>query len=181
MEVSLLRTEPLLRSGRATGRLDADPAVMLGRLDIRDASVSADRETAGALIDLICAEARLHTSWDNVGPSSVVRRLASQLLDSTTISPAQLARMTDPQLWSAFDSCARTQAESAMIRYELHRLKVRTGSAPSDRSGWDFSLRKIYSSAPLVDGQRIEVAAPELAAELDGLRALPTTFRVWWG
>ncbi|PJJ06490.1 hypothetical protein BX264_7020 [Streptomyces sp. 2333.5] len=178
--LNLDHLDSYVRSGRAAGRLDTDPAVMLRRLDIRDAAASADRATAAALVDLICAEARLHTSWDNVGPSSVVRRLASQLLDSATLTPAQLARMTDPQLWSAFDSCARTRAESAMIRYELHRLEVRAGSAPSGHSGWDFSLRKIYSSAPLVEGRRIEVAAPELAAELDGLRALPTTFRVWW-
>ncbi|WP_330316089.1 HD domain-containing protein [Streptomyces platensis] len=109
-----------------------------------------------------------------------VRRLARQLLDSAPLAPARLARMTDPQLWTAFDSCAVTQAESTMVRYELHRLKVEAGSAPPDRSGWTFSLRKIYSSAPLVEGQRIEVAAPEPAAELNALRALPTTFRVWW-
>ncbi|WP_267959196.1 hypothetical protein [Streptomyces sp. NRRL S-1813] len=41
-------------------------------------------------------------------------------------------------------------------------------------------MRKIYSSAPLVEGQRIEVSAPELAAELDALRSLPTKFRVRW-
>lgn len=117
---------------------------------------------------------------DNVGPVSVVRRMACQLLGSTPLVPAQFARMTDPQLWSAFDSCAITRAESTMIRYEPHRLKVMAGCAPGDRSGWDFSLRKIYSSAPLVEGQRIEVSAPELAAELGVLGSLPAKFRVWW-
>ncbi|KOG39590.1 hypothetical protein [Streptomyces decoyicus] len=67
-----------------------------------------------------------------------------------------------------------------MIRYELHRLQVTAGRAPADSSGWDFSLRKTYSSAPLVEGQRSEVSAPEPAAELDALRSLPTKLRVWW-
>ena len=67
-----------------------------------------------------------------------------------------------------------------MILYELHRLKVMAGRASGDPSGWDFSLRKIYSSAPLVDGQRIETYAPELAAELEDLKSLSTEFRVWW-
>ncbi|MEU4846730.1 HD domain-containing protein [Streptomyces gilvosporeus] len=172
--------DSFVRSGRAAGRLDTDPAVLLSRLDIRDAAVSADRGTAASLVHLICGEARLHTSWDSVGPASVVRRLACRLLDSTSLTPARLARMTDPQLWSAFDACARTEPESAMVRYELHRLRVRTGSAPRDRTAWNYSLRKIYSSAPLVEGQRLETAAPELAAELDALRALPTTFHAWW-
>lgn len=178
--LNLDHLDSYVRSGRAAGRLDADPAVMLGRLDLRDSAVSADRETAAALVGLICAEARLHTSWDNVGPVSVVRRLACRLLDTTTLTPSRLARMADPLLWSAFDSCTVTRAESTMIRYEPHRLKVMAGCAPGDRSGWDFALRKIYSSAPLVEGQRIEVSSPELAARLDALRSLPTEFRVWW-
>ncbi|MGX1761478.1 HD domain-containing protein [Streptomyces lydicus] len=179
--LNLDHLDSYVRSGRAAGRLRTDPAVILARLAIKEAAVSADRETAAALVDLICAEARLHTSWDNVGPASVVRRLAGRLLDDTALAPDRLARMTDPQLWSAFDSCAATRAESAMIRYELHRLRVAAGPAPGERSGWDFSLRKIYSSAPLVEGQRIEVSAPGLAAELDALKSLSTTFRVWWG
>ncbi|MFI2027553.1 HD domain-containing protein [Streptomyces buecherae] len=169
-----------VRSGRAAGRLKTDPAVMLCRIDLRDSVVSTDRETAATLVDLITAEARLHTSWDNVGPTSVVRRLARQLLDATPLTPEELARLTDPQLWSALDACASTRAESAMVRYEPHRLEVRAGHAPDEQRGWDFSLRKIYRSAPLVAGQRIEAAAPELAAELAALGALPTTFRVWW-
>ncbi|MGW9171762.1 HD domain-containing protein [Streptomyces decoyicus] len=178
--LSLDHLDSYVRSGRSAGRLDTDPAVLLGRIDIERAAVSADRETAASLVGLICAEARLHTSWDNVGPVSAVRRLACRLLDHTTLDPDHLARMTDPQLWSAFDSCAATRAESAMIRYELHRLQVTAGPAPGESSGWDYSLRKIYSSAPLVEGQRIEVSAPELAAELDALRSLPTEFRVRW-
>lgn len=178
--LNLDHLDSYVRSGRAAGRLDTDPAVLLGQLALKDSAVSADREIAASLVDLICAEARLHTSWDNVGPVSVVRRLAGQLLDHTTLTPDQLARMTDPQLWSALDSCAATRAESAMIRYELHRLQVMVGPRPGDRSGWDFSLRKIYSSAPLVEGRRIEVSAPELAAELGALRSLSTTFHAWW-
>lgn len=178
--LNLDHLDSYVRSGRAAGRLDADPAVMLGQLALKDCAVSAGHEIAASLVDLICAEARLHTSWDNVGPVSVVRRLAGQLLDNTTLTPDRLARMTDPQLWSALDSCAATRAESAMIRYELHRLKVMVGHAPGDRSGWDFSLRKIYSSAPLVEGRPIEMSAPVLAAELGALKSLSTTFHVWW-
>ncbi|MEK2472501.1 HD domain-containing protein [Streptomyces noursei] len=178
--LNLDHLDSYVRSGRAAGRLAIDPTVMLDRLDLKDSAVSTDPETAAALVDLVCAEARLHTSWDNVGPVSVVRRLARQLLDSSTLTPAQLARMTDPQLWSALESCDVTRAESAMVRYELHRLQVTAQPAPGGRPGWDFSLRKIYSSAPLVEGQRVEVAAPELAAELAALGSLSTDFRVWW-
>lgn len=180
--LNLDHLDSYVRSGRAAGRLDVDPTALLGRLDLTDAAVTADRATAASLVGLVCAEARLHTSWENVGPVSVVRRLAGRLLGGTGIAPDRLARMTDAQLWSAFDSCAATRAESSAVRYEVHRLKVVAGRAPaaSDRSGWSFALRKIYSSAPLVEGERIEAAAPELAAELDALRALPTEFRVWW-
>ncbi|MGI5346824.1 HD domain-containing protein [Streptomyces sp. CA-250714] len=178
--LSLDHLDSYVRSGRAAGLLDTGPAVLLDGLELRDAAVSADRATAACLVGLICAEARLHTSWDNVGPVSVVRRLAGRLLDSAAVAPARLARMTDPELWSTFDSFAGTRTESAMLRYELHRLKVVVGAAPEESSGWDFSLRKIYTSAPLVDGRRIELSAPELANQLDALQLLPTTFSIWW-
>ncbi|MFI1629008.1 hypothetical protein ACH4YO_33545 [Streptomyces noursei] len=58
----------------------------------------------------------------------------------------------------------------------ISTLQSYSGAGP----GWDFALRKIYSSAPLVEGQRIEVAAPELAAELAALGSLSTDFRVRW-
>jgi HD superfamily phosphohydrolase len=178
--LNLDHLDSYVRSGRAAGRLTADPAVLLAGLTLDDSVVSADHGTAAALVALVCAEARLHTSWDNVGPVSVVRRLAGRLLDTTTLTPARLARMTDSQLWSALDSCAATRAESSAIRYEPHRLNVVIGHAAGERPGWDFSLRKIYSSAPLVNGRRIELAAPELAAELNTLASLPTDFHVWW-
>ncbi|WP_238783066.1 hypothetical protein [Streptomyces monomycini] len=88
--------------------------------------------------------------------------------------------MTDPHLWSAFDACSVTRAESVRIRYEPHRLRVAAAQGARESSGWDYPLRKIYSSAPLVKGQLVEVAAPELAEKLDALRSLPTEFHVRW-
>ncbi|GAB7188125.1 hypothetical protein ATKI12_7956 [Kitasatospora sp. Ki12] len=178
--LNLDHLDSYVRSGRAAGRLDLDPGLLPARLDLHDSAVSTDRETAAALVALVRAEALLHTSWDNVGPVSVVRRLTGRLLDTAPLTPARLARMTDPELWSAFDSCAATRAESRRIRYEPHRLAVTVGPAPADGPGWGFSLRKIYSSAPLVEGKRIEQTAPELATELAALQQLPTDFHLHW-
>ncbi|MFD8781002.1 HD domain-containing protein [Kitasatospora sp. NPDC059599] len=178
--MNLDHLDSYVRSGRAAGRLDADPAVLLARLTLEDSVVSADREAAAVLVALVRAEAQLHTSWDNVGPVSVVRRLAARLLDSGALTPARLARMTDAELWSAFDSCEATRAESGMLRYEPHRLRVTVGHADGDGTGWGYALRKIYCSAPLVRGRRLDESVPELAAELDALRLLPTEFRVRW-
>ncbi len=172
--------DSFVRSGRDAGRLDVDPAALLHRLDLHEDVISTDRETAGVLVDLIAAEARLHTSWDNVGPISVVRRLARRLLDSGTVEAGRLARMTDAELWAAFDAVEATRTESAMVRYELHRLRVVAGEAAGAPAAWDFSLRKRYRSAPLVHGRPPAMAAPELAAALESLIELPTSFRVWW-
>ncbi|MER5635373.1 HD domain-containing protein [Kitasatospora sp. NPDC002227] len=178
--MNLDHLDSYVRSGRAAGHLDADPAALLSRLDLTDSAVSTDPRTAAVLVALVRAEARLHTSWDNAGPVSVVRRLAGRLLDGGTLTPARLARLTDHQLWSAFEACPATRAESHLIRYEPHRLAVTLGLAPEESTGWDFSLRKIYRSAPLVDGRPLEEAAPGLAAELAALSALPTDFHVRW-
>ncbi|MEU9607999.1 HD domain-containing protein [Streptomyces sp. NPDC048057] len=180
--LNLDHLDSYVRSGRAAGRLDMDPAALLGRLDVVDAAVSTDRATAAVLVGLVAAEARLHTAWDNVGPVSVLRRLVVRLLDDPAApSPERLARMTDPQLWTTLDACAATREESARIRYEPHRLEVTTGRTERDGwDGWGFALRKIYRSAPLVAGARLETSAPDLAAELAALGTLPLAFRVRW-
>ncbi|MEU7188230.1 hypothetical protein [Streptomyces sp. NPDC045470] len=74
------------------------PSSLTHRSGIQDGAVSTDRGAAVLLVGLVCAEARLHTSWDSVGPVSVVRRPARRLLDSTGLTPVRLARMTDPEL-----------------------------------------------------------------------------------
>lgn len=102
-------------------------------------------------------------------------RLARRLLDSAPFTPARLASLSDPQLWSTFGACTATRAETATLRNEPHRSQAVAGHAPRGY-GWSLSLREIYSAAPLLEGQRIERAAPELVAELDALRALPNGF-----
>ncbi|MEI5101758.1 HD domain-containing protein [Streptomyces sp. PmtG] len=178
--LNLDHLDSYVRSGRSAGRLDVEPAALLSRVDVHDHAVSTDVETAAALVALIRAEARLHTSWDNVGPTSVVRRLVGRLLDSAAVTPKSLARMTDAQLWSALDACPVTREESGRVRYAPHRLEVTAGAERGEYGGWGFSLRKIYSSAPLVHGQPLEDAAPAQAAELNALRHLPLTFLVRW-
>ncbi|MFJ8039065.1 HD domain-containing protein [Kitasatospora sp. NPDC096147] len=181
--MNLDHLDSFVRSGRAAGRFDADPAVLLARLRLAGEAgeaVSADRESAGVLVGLVAGEARLHTSWENVGPVSVVRRLAERLLDRTPLTPAGLARLTDAQFWTALDACPATGAEGRLVRYQAHRLAVRTGGAAGDEDEWGHALRKIYVSAPLVDGEPVGTAAPDLAAELARLRRLPTEFRIRW-
>ncbi|MFI5527399.1 HD domain-containing protein [Kitasatospora sp. NPDC051853] len=179
--MNLDHLDSFVRSGRAAGHLDADPAALLTRLDLHDTVVSTDHDTAATLITLVRGEARLHTSWNNVGPVSVLRRLAARLLDHTpTLTPARLARLTDPHLWTALDTCPATCDETHRIRYEPHRLTVTATPTSTRPSGWTYSLRKIYNSAPLLDGRPISTAAPALAAELDALSRLPTHFHVHW-
>ncbi|GLW75085.1 hypothetical protein Kpho02_73820 [Kitasatospora phosalacinea] len=174
------------RSGRAAGQLDADPAALLERLRLGGAAhsaVSTDRETAAVLVALVRAEARLHTSWDNVGPVSVARRLARRLLDGEELTARRLARLTDAELWSVLDACTATREESRLLRYQPHRLVVTAGAAGAaadEDGGWGFALRKIYRSAPLVGGRPLAEAAPELASELDDLGKLAVEFRVRW-
>jgi hypothetical protein len=178
--LNLDHLDSFVRSGRDAARLDTDPPALLDRLELHGAAVSADHATAETLIGLVGAEARLHTSWDNVGPVSVVRRLARRLIEGGAVAPGRLARMTDAQLWSAFESLEATRGEAALLHYEPHRLKVAVGDGAGPPAAWGFALRKIYRSAPLVGGAPLGAAAPGLAAALEELTALPTVFRVWW-
>ncbi|WP_199042585.1 HD domain-containing protein [Glycomyces salinus] len=179
--LNLDHLDSFARSARDGGRLEIDPPELLALLDLREAAVSTDLETARTLIDLVIAEAHLHTSWDNIGPISTLRRLVGRLLDHGAVAPETLARMTDAQLWASLESHGDTRTEAARLRYEPHRLRVAPGKPADSRSWWGFSLRKIYRSAPLIDGRPTKTAAPELEAALDELTDLPTDFRIRWG
>ena len=175
-----------VRSARFGARLDVEPARLLAAAQLVDGVVSTDRQTAQALVDLVCAEARLHVSWDNVAPSAALQRLVKRLLEAGREEPGRLARMTDAQLWTALHAAPETRAEAEMLRTRPHLLRVRPADGrdeqdeQGERNAWDFALRKIYSSAPLIDALPVEAAAPALAEQLADLQALPTGYRVWW-
>ena len=172
------------RSARFSGRLGTDPVELLAGLELRGSALSTDRARAETLVELVCAEASLHISWDNVAPSAAMQRLVRTLLAAGHTEPNQLARMTDAELWAAFDACAATRSEARLLRTATHRLvavAVADGATSvAGLPGWQFTLRKIYSSAPLVDGERIETAAPALAWRLAELQRLPRRFHVRW-
>ena len=188
--LSLDHLDSYVRSARFGARLEVEPARLLAAVRLVDGAVSTDLPTARILVDLVCAEARLHVSWDNLAPAAVLQRLAARLLDAGRREPARLARMTDAQAWAALDEAPETRDEAEMLRTRPHLLRVLSlpdvpqadEQAPEcAASGWDFALRKIYSSAPLIGARPLESAAPALADQLNDLQALPTRYRVWWG
>ncbi len=180
--LSLDHLDSYVPSARFGARLDIDPARLLGVLQLVDGATSTDLPTARILVELVCAEARLHVSWDNIAPSAALQHLVRRLLDTGLVEPNRLARMTDAQLWAVLDKAAETRDEAAMLQMTPYLLRVQPAAphSPTTPPAWEFALRKIYTSAPLVDGLPIEVASPDLAGELAELQTLPIRYRVWW-
>ena len=178
--LNLDHLDSYVRSGRSGGWLKQAPEELLERTRLEDGAISADHSAAPALVDLICMEASLHTSWDNIGPASVIRRLAGRALETGSVEPAALAGMVDAELWSLLDRTESTRHESAMLRNEPHRLRVRVAGEASHPNAWEYALRKVYRSAPLIGVRSLRQAAPELAARLDELDRIPLNFTVWW-
>jgi hypothetical protein len=182
--MGLDHVDSYVRSARSSARLGIDPVELLAGLELQGSVLNTDSARAEILVELVRAEADLHVSWDNVAPSAAMQRLVRLLLAAGHVSPNQLARMTDAELWAAFDACATTRSEALLLRTATHCLiAVATAddaTGDAEPSAWQFSLRKIYSSAPLVGGRRIETAAPALARRLAEVQRLPTRFHVRW-
>jgi HD superfamily phosphohydrolase len=169
-----------VRSARFAARLHTDPSRLLAALDIRDGAVNCDRATAETLVDLVCAEARMHVSWDNLAPNAALRRSVQRLVDAGGVEPGRLARMTDAQLWAALHACEETREEAELLQARPYLLRVHAAGGPPAPGAWIFALRKIYSSAPTIEGLRVDEAAPELARRLDDLQQLPLAYQVQW-
>lgn len=180
--LSLDHLDSYVRSARFGARLDVEPGAVLSAVELVNGAISTDLTTTQTLVELVCAEARLHVSWENVAPSAALQRLVRRVLDTGRHEPIGLARMTDAQLWAALDAAPETRDEAESLRISPHQLRTRAAQPPSPATppAWNFALRKIYTSAPLVNGLTLEAAAPDLAAQLAALRDLPTEYHVWW-
>jgi HD superfamily phosphohydrolase len=153
-----------VRSARFGARLDIDPARLLAAVQLADGVVSCDLPTARILVESVCAEARLHVSWDNIAPSAALSHLVRRLLDTRRHELTRLARLTDAQLWALLDEAVETRDEAEKLRVQPHLLHVQPADQHPARvpSAWDFTLRKIYRAAPLIDG--LPLARPATGA-----------------
>ncbi|MGW5352152.1 HD domain-containing protein [Streptomyces sp. NPDC004031] len=169
-----------VRSARCGARLPVDPAELLGRVRLEGFAVSGDRDAAEALVTMVRDEALLHTSWDNVAPTAVLQRVVRRLLSADGPGAERTARLTDDELWAALAAEPGTAAEAALLRGAPHLVGATADGRDAPDGAWEFSLRKIYTAAPLVGGRPVEEAAPGLAERIALLRRLPTRYRVWW-
>ncbi|GAA4201905.1 hypothetical protein GCM10022220_08520 [Actinocatenispora rupis] len=175
-QLSIDHLDSYVRSGRANGWLSVDPGTIRAGVRPTGGVLDTDLGTAAELVTLVRAEAYSHVSWDNVAPAAVLRRLAAVLLDEA--GPGALSRLTDDELWLQLLAHPETAAETHRLRFAPHELTIRVVDA--DDPARNHSLRKIYRSAPLVDGQPLAEQAPELESTLAALDDLPRHFAVDW-
>lgn len=175
--LSIDHLDSFVRSARCEGRLAVDPRSLLDEISPVPGGLSATAWAAELLVDLVCEEARLHTSWANIGPTAILRGCVQALLDAGH-DPGDLAVLTDDGLWALLDRTPDTAAEAHRLRYEPHLLTV--APVPAGDSRRTYGLRKIYRSAPFVDGRPLARVAPHLEARLAALEELPRDFHVAW-
>jgi HD superfamily phosphohydrolase len=174
--LNLDHLDSYVRSGRANGWLDIEPAALIAALRLTGTAVDTDGDTAEVLVDLVCAEAHAHSSWVNVAPASCVRELVQMLLPVVDLDA--FSRLTDDELWSRLLTTPSTAQFTRQLLEAPHLLTIRS-VAPGDPDR-TYSLRKIYQSAPLVNGQPLKDSAPDLHVRLAALDLLPRDFAVNW-
>ncbi|MFE1774204.1 HD domain-containing protein [Streptomyces sp. NPDC059008] len=175
--LNLDHLDSYVRSGRMNGWLTQDPANLLSAMRLNGTTVDTDAATAATLVDLVCAEAHAHVSWENIAPASVVRHAVSALIDDGH-QPHALAALTDDELWTLLLDTPATADVTRRLRETPHLLTAR--AVPEHHPARTYSLRKIYRSAPLLEGRPLAVAAPQLHTRLAALDTLDRHFAVTW-
>ncbi|MCG7310823.1 HD domain-containing protein [Brachybacterium sp. ACRRE] len=171
--------DSFLRSGQVHGRTTTSPREMLGRMRLIDGAVDTDEQTADELVDLIVAEARHQRAPSNVVPIAVLKHLVTTALDAgASFDTADLAQMTDGELWAALLADPVTREVTRELRAHPRRWRMDTlpTDAPSDGSdtgALDVHIRRGYLALPTVDGAMI--TDPRITALDD---ALPLHLRV---
>ncbi len=169
----------LVRSARAHGRTRQPPPETLARLRLVDGGVSADAATADLLVEMVAAEARLHTAPVNVVASAVVRHLVhGALRDAAPARVQEVAEMTDDELWALLLADPGTGRDARLLRRDPTAWRI---AAPGDISdagpdgqaattaGFPFTISRLYLDLPLVDGRPTDPGHPALA----GLPRMP--------
>ncbi len=124
--------ESFVRSERSHGRTTEPPPATLARLRLRDGAVDTDADTAAALTELVLAEARSQTSRVNLVTTAVMRDLVDRLLRDETAAtpPAELAEMTDHDLWGRLLACPSTRAGASRLRARPDRWTLTIPESP---------------------------------------------------
>ena len=175
--LSIDHLDSYVRSACCEGRMPIEPKSLLDELEPRPDGVSSSSRAAAILVDLICEEARLHTSWSNIAPASVLRDCVNTLLHAGCAA-GELAALTDDGLWALLERTPATATVARRLREQPQLLTMRAVAADDPRRS--YGLRRIYRSAPLLDGRTLAEAAPDLAARLTALDALPRDYHVSW-
>lgn len=104
--------ESYVRSGLSNGLTTESPQATLAKVEVRDGAIVADAATAEYVRMLLVSEARYHASDINVIASAVVRNLVDTLLGSGRLRLAEVAAMTDLELWAALLADPSTAEET---------------------------------------------------------------------
>ncbi|WP_158890054.1 HD domain-containing protein [Amycolatopsis anabasis] len=156
--------ESLLRSGRTHGRLTEAPADTLAKLTADHRGVSTDPATARYVAALAVGEARYRFTPEGAIATGVARGLVARLLSEPGADPAEVAELTDDELWSLLLRHPSTAEQARLFRNDPLAWEFTT----EHRDGFRYEIDRLYLDTPLVDGVPTGIPA-DLAAELPTL------------
>ncbi|MFJ3321717.1 HD domain-containing protein [Curtobacterium sp. NPDC086286] len=171
--------DSFLRSGQAHGRTQTPPHVLLGRLRLVGGTVDADPDDALELADLAIREALAQRSAANLVPVTVLRDLVGRLLDRGALSPTDLARSTEDEVWARLVADPDTATDADFLRRRPQAWRMRTGDGPVPSGALRHTVSRGYLDLPTVGGRplrdpRVEALAAGLplrvAVTRDGVR-----------
>lgn len=168
--------ESFVRSGHAQGRTATSPSELLARVRLLDGTIDTDEATAAELVGLVAAEARAQRSAANVAPVAVLRHLVARVLGTPDgILPADLAELTDDQLWAVLISDQRTSEMTHQLREAPHSWAVTPHDPSTVRPTHALThvITRGYLDVPTVDGEPARYA---VTTELQ--RQLPLYFAI---
>ncbi|MEU7141084.1 HD domain-containing protein [Nocardia sp. NPDC046473] len=155
--------ESFVRSGRTHARLSESPPDTLAKLRLVDGAVHTDRATARYLADLAFGEALYLCGWDNALPNGALRGLVGVLLDEAPERAADIAPMTDDELWALLLTDARTAELTRRLRRDPLGWQLLADGHPDASLGWIYQLNRLYLDTACVDGAPLGFREERLA------------------
>ncbi|MFI6046383.1 HD domain-containing protein [Nocardia sp. NPDC051321] len=154
--------ESFVRSGRAHARLSEPPPDTLAKLRLVDGAVHTDRATADYLAELALGEALYLCSWENALANGALRGLVGVLLDHAPERAADIASMTDDELWAALLADPRTTEPTRRLRRDPLSWQLRADGHPDASLGWSYQLDRLYLDTACVEGDPVGFRAEQL-------------------
>jgi HD superfamily phosphohydrolase len=167
--------DSFLRDTFAAGRYEIPPHEMVKKLRVRGNFLEADPDIALPLVSAVVEDHRMYLHPQFLAMDALLAKAVSHHCDANPAARAEIPGLVDHDLIHELQQSKHPIAREVIkvLLYEPHRIQISEKASPGSIQ---VQIRKLYKKQPLIGGLPASEVSPEVAAKLEELDHLATSY-----